>query len=146
MCHRWGPLPLLRHPISRRQGCAGQDDGSRSPYSVSVVSLWPGLTKTEAVLAEPDRYVGGAAATPQFSGRAMAALIADPAVLTKTGRVLKLIDLAPEYGSRSSGAAHDSPRAPNLRGLRSTRPVVTPRMLRIAVWRWRDSVSIGLTR
>ena len=69
-----------------------------SPFSVSVVSLWPRLTKTEAVLAEPDRYDFSMAATPQFTGRAVAALVADPAVLTKTGRVLNVIDLAREYG------------------------------------------------
>lgn len=37
------------------------------------------------------------AQTPEYSGRAVAMLAADPQVLTKTGRVLKVSDLAEEY-------------------------------------------------
>jgi hypothetical protein len=39
-----------------------------SVLEVSVVSLWPGLTATEAVLAEPDCYDLRDAASPQFTG------------------------------------------------------------------------------
>jgi hypothetical protein len=38
------------------------------------------------------------AQSPEYSGRAVAALAADPNVLAKTGRVLKVPELAREYG------------------------------------------------
>ncbi len=69
------------------------------PHGVAAVSVWPRLTKTERVLAEADRHdlAGRTAATPQFTGRAVAALATDPDVLAKSGRALKVIDLAREY-------------------------------------------------
>lgn len=70
------------------------------PHGVAAVSLWPRLTKTERVLAEASRHdlSGHKAATPQLTGRAVAALAGDPSVLAKSGRALKVIDLAREYG------------------------------------------------
>jgi hypothetical protein len=35
---------------------------------------------------------------PWFTGRAVAALAADPAVIEKTGRALNVLDLTREYG------------------------------------------------
>ncbi len=67
-------------------------------HGVTVVSLWPGLTKTERVLGQPERYDLGAAGTPQFTGRAVVSLAADPDVSAKTGRALPVLDLAHEYG------------------------------------------------
>lgn len=68
------------------------------PHGVAVVSLWPRLTKTEAVLAEAEAYDLERAATPQFTGRAVAALAADADVLAKSGRAIPVIELAREYG------------------------------------------------
>jgi dehydrogenase/reductase SDR family member 1 len=44
------------------------------PHGVSVVSLWPGLSRTERVLARAGEYESSRTATPQFTGRAVAAL------------------------------------------------------------------------
>jgi dehydrogenase/reductase SDR family member 1 len=69
------------------------------PHDVAVLSLWPRLTKTETVLARPDlaERVSGAA-TPQFVGRAVAALAGDPDVGAKSGRAIPVLDVARDYG------------------------------------------------
>jgi dehydrogenase/reductase SDR family protein 1 len=69
------------------------------PYNVASVSLWPGFIRTEDVLGQPEVYPDlSAAVSPLFPGRAVAALVADPAVLDKTGQRLKASELASEYG------------------------------------------------
>jgi NAD(P)-dependent dehydrogenase (short-subunit alcohol dehydrogenase family) len=69
------------------------------PHHVASISLWPGFTRTEDVLAQPDVYPDLSATVSQiFPGRAVAALAADPAVLDKTGQTMKASDLADEYG------------------------------------------------
>jgi dehydrogenase/reductase SDR family protein 1 len=68
------------------------------PYGVSVVSLWPGLTKTERVLERAAEYDPSGAATPQFTGRAVASLAADPETRSKTGRAVRVIDVARDFG------------------------------------------------
>ncbi len=66
-------------------------------YNVAVISLWPGDTKTERVMAQPERYDLGRAVSPQFNAR-VAALAADSNIMEKTGRSLRVNDLAQEYG------------------------------------------------
>jgi dehydrogenase/reductase SDR family protein 1 len=69
------------------------------PHSVASVTLWPGFTRTEDVLAQPDVYPDLSATVSQpFAGRAVAALAADPAVMERTGQRLRASDLALEYG------------------------------------------------
>ena len=67
-------------------------------YGVTVVSLWPRQTKTERVLARPDLYDATGAATPHFTGRAVAALAADSDIAAKSGAALPVLELAREYG------------------------------------------------
>lgn len=82
-------------------------------YEVSVVSIWPGLVKTELIMfgaktrADGTHYLdlGGEgvfelvdAESPRFVGRAVAALAADPKVATKSGTAVRAADLADEYG------------------------------------------------
>jgi NAD(P)-dependent dehydrogenase (short-subunit alcohol dehydrogenase family) len=67
-------------------------------YNVAPVSLYPGLVRTEAVLKEKGFFDLSNSESPQFLGRAVAALAADPAVVQKTGRVLVAAALATEYG------------------------------------------------
>ena len=69
------------------------------PYHVASVTLWPGFTRTEDVLAQRDVYRDLSATVSQlFPGRAVAALAADPAVMEKSGQRLKASELAIEYG------------------------------------------------
>ncbi len=70
------------------------------PHGVAVVSVWPPYTKTELVLAEeqPSADMLSRMATPQFTGRAVAALAGDPHIMDKSGHRFVASVLAEEYG------------------------------------------------
>jgi NAD(P)-dependent dehydrogenase (short-subunit alcohol dehydrogenase family) len=67
-------------------------------HGVAAVSLYPGLVRTEKVMEAAAFLDLGNSESPQFVGRAVAALAADPEVLKKSGRVLVAAALALEYG------------------------------------------------
>jgi dehydrogenase/reductase SDR family protein 1 len=82
------------------------------PHGVAVVALWPGLTKTELVMANPQlaplaERVGQ---SPQLTGRAVAALAADPAIIDKTGQSIDVRDVALAYGFTDLGGTLPPPR------------------------------------
>ena len=70
------------------------------PYNVAAVSLWPGAVKTEFVM----KFAAGGgidlsqAESPIFTGRAIVALASDPQLMTKSGQVFVVANLAKEYG------------------------------------------------
>jgi dehydrogenase/reductase SDR family member 1 len=66
-------------------------------HGVTVVSLYPGLVRTEAVLAAGVFDLSNSE-SPEFIGRAVGALAADAAVTSKSGSVLVAAALAEEYG------------------------------------------------
>lgn len=76
------------------------------PHGVASVAVAPGWMRTEFVLANFDtdeehwRDVPELARTetPHYVGRAVAALASDPEVLARSGEVLRVGDLALEYG------------------------------------------------
>jgi len=69
-------------------------------HGVAVVSLYPGgLVRTEWVMKTAKDWGDlTGSESPQFTGRAVAALAADPEIMIKTGKVLTVAELAPEYG------------------------------------------------
>ena len=67
-------------------------------HNVAVVSLYPGLVRTEKVMEAADFLDLSNSESPQFIGRAVAALATDPNVMEKSGRVLVAAALAQEYG------------------------------------------------
>jgi dehydrogenase/reductase SDR family member 1 len=67
-------------------------------YNVAVVSLYPGLVRTEKVMEAAAWLDLSNSESPQFIGRAVAALAADAKVMERTGRVLVAASLAQEYG------------------------------------------------
>jgi dehydrogenase/reductase SDR family protein 1 len=67
-------------------------------HNVAVVSLYPGLVRTESVLEAAAFLDLSNSESPQFVGRAVAALASDQNVMSKTGRVLVAAALAEEYG------------------------------------------------
>src|SRR5579862_8085939 len=84
-----------------------------APHGVAVVSVWPGLVRTELVLmgavAGPDGastielpgegvFDLSRAESPRFTGRAVAALATDPDRLARTGQALAVNQLAADYG------------------------------------------------
>jgi NAD(P)-dependent dehydrogenase (short-subunit alcohol dehydrogenase family) len=75
---------------------------------VAVVSIWPGLVKSENRLVHAETLPDGRvmlfgldlthAETPHFPGRAVVALASDPEVRRRSGRAFWVADLAREYG------------------------------------------------
>ena len=65
--------------------------------NVAVVSLYPGLVRTESVLAAGVFDLSNSE-SPQFQGRAVAALAADAGVLERSGQVVVSASLGEEYG------------------------------------------------
>ena len=65
---------------------------------VAVVSLYPGMVRTEKVMQAAAFLDLSNSESPQFIGRAVAALASDPGVLEKSGRALVAAALALEYG------------------------------------------------
>jgi dehydrogenase/reductase SDR family protein 1 len=68
------------------------------PYDVAVVSLYPGLVRTEKVMEAAQFLDLGNSESPEFIGRTVAALATDSDVLRHTGKVLVAAALAKEYG------------------------------------------------
>jgi len=67
------------------------------PHGVTVVSMYPGLVRTEGVLAAGVFDLSNSE-SPEFIGRAVAALARDPDVARWNGRVVVAAALALEYG------------------------------------------------
>jgi NAD(P)-dependent dehydrogenase (short-subunit alcohol dehydrogenase family) len=67
-------------------------------HNVAVVSLYPGLVRTESVLKAGEFFDLSNSESPQFIGRAVAALANDPELMEKSGQVLVAAALALEYG------------------------------------------------
>lgn len=67
-------------------------------HNVAAVALYPGLVRTEAVMVASQYFDMSNSESPQFIGRAVAALAADLDVMQKSGQVLVAAALALEYG------------------------------------------------
>lgn len=70
------------------------------PYGIAAVSLYPGLVRTEGVLKAAEFFDLSNSESPQFLGRAVAALAADERLMEKSGKVLVAAELGLEYGFR----------------------------------------------
>lgn len=68
------------------------------PHEVCVVSLWPGIVRTERVLSGELPYDTTISETPELTGRAVVALAGDPDVMRRTGKPWVVAELAAEYG------------------------------------------------
>jgi dehydrogenase/reductase SDR family protein 1 len=67
-------------------------------YNIAVVSLYPGLVRTESVIKAAEFFDLSNSESPQFIGRAVTALATDPSIMQKTGKTLIAANLAQEYG------------------------------------------------
>src|SRR5437764_5410988 len=68
------------------------------PHGVAVVSLYPGLVRTEKVMEAAQWLDLTNSESPEFIGRAVVALATDPDVLRHTGKILVAAALAKESG------------------------------------------------
>lgn len=81
-------------------------------HGVAAVSLYPGLVRTEKVMAAAQWLDLSNSESPEFTGRAVVALAADADVLRHSGQVRVVADLAREYGFTDVDGA--TPRALSL--------------------------------
>lgn len=68
------------------------------PHGVTAVALYPGLVRTEKVMEAAQWLDLSNSESPEFTGRAVVALVSDPEVLRHTGMVHVVADLARAYG------------------------------------------------
>ena len=66
-------------------------------YKVAVVSLYPGLVRTESVMRSAKHFDMSNSESPQFIGRVVVALANDPNIMKKSGQVLVAAQEALEY-------------------------------------------------
>ena len=69
-----------------------------SADGVVSVALYPGLVRTEGVLQFAEHLDLAGSQSPEGVGRVVAALAADEQVMSLTGQVLPVADLAQRYG------------------------------------------------
>ena len=67
-------------------------------YYITVVSLYPGLVRTESVMKAAEFFDLSNSESPHFIGRAISALAADPNLMRKSGQILIAAEIAQEYG------------------------------------------------
>lgn len=67
-------------------------------HKVAVVSLYPGLVRTESVMKAAQYFDLSNSESPQFIGRVVAALATDPDIMRKSGQILVAAAVAQEYG------------------------------------------------
>jgi len=77
-------------------------------HGVAVVSLYPGLVRTEAVLAAGAFDLSNSE-SPEFLGRVVAALARDPAVLERSGTVVIAAAAASDYGLTDTDGRRPTP-------------------------------------
>ncbi len=79
------------------------------PYHVAAVSLYPGLVRTEGVMKAAEFFDLSNSESPQFLGRVVAGLAADPSIMEKSGQVLVAAELAIGYGIRDIDGKQPAP-------------------------------------
>ena len=67
-------------------------------HGVAVVSLYPGMVRTEKVMEAAQWLDLNNSESPEFVGRAVVALAGDPDAMRRSGQVLVAAELAKEYG------------------------------------------------
>lgn len=112
------------------------------PHNVASLSIWPGIVGTEHIssfAAEVDETEtanqqsllfkdGYNWETPLLTGRVLAALAADPTVMSRTGRVQIVAELAEHYGL----VDQNGERPVSLRSLRFLLPLALPALKKYA--------------
>ena len=82
------------------------------PHGVTVVALYPGMVRTEKVMAAAQWLDLSNSESPEFSGRAVAALATDPDVVRCSGTTQVVAALARTYGFTDTDGS--TPRALTL--------------------------------
>jgi len=67
-------------------------------FNVSVISLYPGLVRTERIMRATEFLDLSNSESPQYIGNVIAAVYTDPALMEKSGKILIAAQLGSEYG------------------------------------------------
>ncbi len=67
-------------------------------FNVAVISLYPGLVRTESIMRNAKHFDMSNSESPQFIGRVISAMATDPNIMKKSGKVLVAASEALEYG------------------------------------------------
>jgi dehydrogenase/reductase SDR family protein 1 len=67
-------------------------------HGITVISLYPGLVRTEGVMRNKDFFDSSNSESPQFIGRCVAALAGDRNKHSGTGKILIAAEIAQKYG------------------------------------------------
>jgi dehydrogenase/reductase SDR family member 1 len=86
------------------------------PRQVTAVALYPGLVRTEGVMRSAEFLDLSNSESPEFVGRAVVALAADPEVARLTGQCLVAAELAEEYGFTDTDGTRPSTVRPYFAG------------------------------
>jgi NAD(P)-dependent dehydrogenase (short-subunit alcohol dehydrogenase family) len=78
-------------------------------HDVAVVSLYPGLVRTEKVMAAAAYLDLSNSESPRFIGRAVAALAIDPGLMARSGSVMVAAAYAKEAGFKDIDGAQPQP-------------------------------------
>lgn len=68
------------------------------PHNIAVVSLYPGMVRTELVMAAAQWLDLSNSESPEFQGLVIAALARDPKLMDRSGSVQVTAALAQDYG------------------------------------------------
>jgi len=79
------------------------------PHGIAVVSLYPGMVRTELVMAAAAWLDLSNSESPEFIGRVIAALARDPHLMERSGQVCVAAALAREYGVRDVDGREPAP-------------------------------------
>ncbi len=82
------------------------------PHGVAVVSLYPGLVRTELVMqaaAAGAQFDLSNSESPEFTGRVIAALASDPGLLDRSGKVMVVAAVAAEFDIADVDGKHPQP-------------------------------------
>jgi NAD(P)-dependent dehydrogenase (short-subunit alcohol dehydrogenase family) len=90
----------------RMAGCMAHE---LREHNVAVVSLYPGLVRTESVMKAVDFFDLSNSESPQFIGRVVAALASDPDLMQKSGQILVAASAAQAYGIKDIDGKQPKP-------------------------------------
>jgi NAD(P)-dependent dehydrogenase (short-subunit alcohol dehydrogenase family) len=86
------------------------------PRQVTAVALYPGLVRTEGVMRAAEFMDLSNSESPEFVGRAVVALAADPEVARLTGQCLVVAELAEKYDFTDTDGTRPSTVRPYFAG------------------------------
>lgn len=98
--HYLGALPydVIKAGVGRLVAGAAYE---LRPHGVAAVGVWPGFTRTERVaeaFAKGGQRPPPETHSPELPGRAIAGLLADPELMSLSGRGIQAAELAARYG------------------------------------------------